>query len=742
MSNEVQASPTPFRWIFLLVAAGISIAGLSYHVTHRAQLLRATFAELSAVADLKVRELAAWRTERLRDATTLVAANPFLVRVLAGRSSAPHGDRLQSELATWLDTLRTTYDYRAVVLMDSSGTVRTASPVGVKVDANVRARALAALHEKTPRLTSFFRTGSKQAITLDLLAPVLDSDVANSTPLGVIILQIDPHQFLYPFIQRWPTTSRTAETLLIERSGNEVLFLNELRHVEGAALALTHSLNETTLPAARAVQGEEGTIEGIDYRGISVLAAIRSIPGSPWFLVAKVDREEAYAPLQQSAMRVGVMTGLVIVAAGLLMAFLSSRQASRRQRRQGEELARAKKAAEAASSAKSEFLARMSHEIRTPMNAVMGMTELSLMEPSLPQPVRQYLEMAQRSARGLLHIINDILDLAQIEAGRVMLTERSFDPVRSVRDLLAPFVVAAERKGVRLAQHLDAGLPTQVAGDEGRLRQVLTNLVGNALKFTDRGTVEVTVRRSGEPQESGRVRLLFGVRDDGIGILPENLDKIFGSFSEATRSTHAKYGGTGLGLSIAKQLVELMGGRIWVESTAGRGSLFQFTAEFGMPVGETATAADVTTASPCGPATPLRILVAEDNPVNAALVQAFLERMGHKVVLTGNGLEALEAWEREDFDVVLLDSQMPVMDGTETLRHLQEREAGTDRHTPVVVLTAHALKGDRERFLTAGMDDYLAKPVQFEELKDALRRVMAQAPNEVEREREDHPLWK
>jgi signal transduction histidine kinase/ActR/RegA family two-component response regulator len=722
LSGEDQGSPTPFRWIFLLVAAGIGIAGLSYHVTHRSHLLRATFAELSAVADLKVRELAAWRTERLRDATIL-AANPFLVRALAGRSAPPHQDQLQSELATWLDSLRTTYDYRAVVFMDSSGAVRAASPADVEVDPDVRDRALAALQEKTPQLTSFFRTGSKRAITLDLVAPLLDSDAGGSTRFGVILLQIDPHKFLYPFIQRWPTSSRTAETLLIERRGDKVLFLNELRHVAGAALTLTHPINETTLPAARAVQGEEGTLEGTDYRGIPVLAAIRSVPGSPWFLVAKVDREEAYAPLQESAMRVGVMTGGTIVAVGLLLAFLSSRQAGRRYRRQGEELARAKKGAEAASSAKSEFLARMSHEIRTPLNGVMGMTELSLMDPSLPQQVREYLEMAQRSARGLLDIINDVLDIASIEAGRIVLTDRSFAPVRSVRDLLAPFAVAAERKGVRLVQRLDADLPTQVAGDEGRLRQVLTNLVGNALKFTDRGEVEVTVRRSGEPEASGRVRLLFGVRDDGIGIPPEHLDKIFGSFSEATRFTHAKYGGTGLGLSIAKQLVELMGGRIWAESIPGRGSLFQFTAEFGAPEAEAATAGGAAAASQYGPTTPLRVLVAEDNTVNAALVLAFLQRMGHQVVLASNGREALEAWERDDFDVVLLDSQMPVMDGTETVRHLREREAGTGRHTPVVALTAHALKGDRERFLAAGMDDYLAKPIEYEEMEALLWRL-------------------
>ncbi|MBI5440212.1 MAG: PAS domain S-box protein [Deltaproteobacteria bacterium] len=257
-------------------------------------------------------------------------------------------------------------------------------------------------------------------------------------------------------------------------------------------------------------------------------------------------------------------------------------------KRAEEELHRAREEAQAANRAKSDFLARMSHEIRTPMNGIMGMAELALMEEALPHRVREYLGMAKESAKGLLEIINDVLDVARIEAGRVELDEKPFNVIASVRDLLTPFAVAAERKGVRLLHRFGTGLPIRVLGDQGRLNQVLTNLVGNALKFTERGEVEVTVRRSAEPTPPGRVRLLFAVRDEGIGIPAENLATMFESFTRATRSTHTKYGGTGLGLSIARQLVELMGGRLWAESEPGRGSLFQFTAEFGLSEAEPA----------------------------------------------------------------------------------------------------------------------------------------------------------
>ncbi|MBI5440654.1 MAG: PAS domain S-box protein [Deltaproteobacteria bacterium] len=394
------------------------------------------------------------------------------------------------------------------------------------------------------------------------------------------------------------------------------------------------------------------------------------------------------------------------------------------QRRIERELRETRDAAEAANLAKSEFLARMSHEIRTPMNGIMGMTELALMEEALPQRAREFLVLAKQSAKGLLEIINDVLDLARVEAGQVELEMSPFDLAASVRDLLAPMSLLAERKGLRLDWNIAPGVPTAVIGDQGRLRQVLTNLVGNAVKFTEKGGVEVTVQGGGDAATPGRGRLLFSVRDTGIGIAPERLCTVFDSFSAATKSTHVKYGGTGLGLSIARQLVELMGGGIWAESEPGRGSLFQFTADMrvaGVPI----SGLKPEPSREPSPSPGLRILVAEDNALNQVLAQELLRRLGHTAVLVGDGEEALRALSRDTFDAVLMDVQMPRLDGDEATKRVRAGLVdGCPTDVPIVALTAHAVQGDRERLLAAGMDDYLSKPFDPETLEEALRRAV------------------
>jgi PAS domain S-box-containing protein len=387
-------------------------------------------------------------------------------------------------------------------------------------------------------------------------------------------------------------------------------------------------------------------------------------------------------------------------------------------------------AAEAASQAKSEFLARMSHEIRTPMNGIMGMTDLALLEGLPPKPA-EYLELAKQSAKHLLDIINDILDLAKIEAGKAELASVPFDLRRLVETVLSTLGVAARRKGLGLVHRFGEGVPSLVVGDEGRLRQVLTNLVANAVKFTDRGHVEVVVTtadggdgESGGEGAGGNVALRFIVRDTGIGIPRESLCTIFESFSHATRSTHVKYGGTGLGLSIAKHLVELMGGEIWAESEAGQGSVFSFTLRAGLAgKPEQLERPEGGIGRPIRGARPMSILLAEDNPINQLFVQALLERDGHTVVVAGNGREALDALAQGTFDVVLMDVQMPVLGGVEAAQRIRRGEVpGVPPGLPIVALTAHAVKGDRERFLAAGMDDYLSKPLDPGALDAVLTR--------------------
>lgn len=578
--SGVKKFPWPYLVIFFSLAFTVGVSGYVYYSVQKKNITQAQYQELSAIADLKVGQIENWRSERINDAEFLLGS-PIFAEYVDRYLTGPRPPMQRKNIIKRLNAVQKHAEYENIILVDRTG--KTALVTG-KQDAPVETSALAlarqSMRARQIVFTDLHREDAGSAVHIDVIAPLIRSGTKGAHSVGSVILRIDPERFLFPRIQAWPTPSLTGETLLVRRDGEFVTFLNKLRHGQGAAMTFQRPVNEPGLPASMAVRGRQGIVTGTDYRGKSVLAALRTVPGSPWFLVSKIDEAEVFESVRKLAIQIGAVVFILILAAGTASGYLWRRDnealyrslyesEARRldEHRQDEERLKKIMADLVRSNQELEqFASVASHDLMEPLRTISNYLQLLELryKGKLDRDADEFIGFAVDGAVRMQRMIGDLLAYS-----RVGVKGGAFEPVdcSAVLDrALNGLKLTIEETGAVVTS---GALPT-VTADASQLAQVFQNLIANAIKFRSAKAPDVHIaaeRKEGE--------WLFSVRDNGIGFDPAHRERIFALFQRL--HTTAEYPGSGIGLSVCKKIIERHHGRIWADSEPGKGSSFYFT---------------------------------------------------------------------------------------------------------------------------------------------------------------------
>jgi signal transduction histidine kinase len=572
----VVANDTPMRGpfrlflsLYVLLAAIIIAMGYYFYHGYEHRYRSEVEQRLSVIAKLKTEDLSKWRQERLGDGSVFFDNVSFIVLVRQFLVDSTD-EAIRLRLFTWLEKVRTAYGYNRVFLLDDKGNERMAAPVSNESPcAHYAADVVRCLKDRKVMMSDFHRHDDDGRIYLSVMTPLIDRE-DHDRPLGVLVLRIDPHAYLYPFIKTWPSPSGSAETLLVRREGDDAVFLNELRFRSGTALSLRIPLTQTRTPAVRAALGQLGVMEGVDYRGVPVIAAVQPVPDSPWSMVARIDASEVYTPLSDRLWMMVVLVAALLLGTGAGFSMLWRREALRFYRDRyaaAEALRKSEAELKARNDELTRFTYTVSHDLKSPLVTIqtfLGYLEHDLKQEDRPS-IAKDLGFIGAAAVKMSALLEDLLALSRV--GRKMNPPGEISLQALVKEAM---VLVAGRAAATDAEIVVTEAPVRLFGDRARLAEVFQNLLDNAMKFVDKGTrpfIEIGI------EADGKEPVLF-VRDNGIGIDPRHQAKLFGLFEKLEPSSD----GTGIGLALVRRIVEVHGGRIWVESEGrGKGACFKLT---------------------------------------------------------------------------------------------------------------------------------------------------------------------